>query len=119
MYENSEIGTNPSMRSGKSQTRLKPISGSALGMRFEERGDAYNTLTANNLLRKDQLFLGSTKEVGHTLSQAKIPKKQSLPPLEKDANNAGAAYSSGYENMAKLLDQPDRYVMSRVMLGKD
>ena len=33
--------------------------------------------------------------------------------------NPGASYlASGYSKFDELLDKPDRYVMSRVMLGK-
>ena len=46
VYEHSDIGTHSSMRSGKSATRLKPITGNTLAMSVElkREGDAYNTL---------------------------------------------------------------------------
>ena len=117
MYENSEIVTNHSLRSGKSATRLKPISGNALAMSvdFKRGGDSYATLAAQQ--KRDQLILDATGGGAQTMSHAKIPKKQQLPPLvEKDSKNP---YSTGYNDFDNLIDKPDKYVMSRVLLGPD
>ena len=59
MYDNSEMGTHASLRSGKSATRLKPISGNALAMSVElKRGYLANNTLASQY--KSQLILDAT-----------------------------------------------------------